>query len=72
MMDRRGLEVLFIQETKWKIDRARAIMGRYKLLHAEEDGRSNGEGIIVSEEEFREALERMMRLVELEVMLCIV
>ena len=91
-------------------------MGGYKLLHAGGDGRSNGVGIIVSEEisktvvrverwkgrivmawlmirkqimcvmsvygpqtgrmeaekeEFRDALERMMGLVELEVMLCI-
>ena len=91
--------------------------GGYKLLHVGGDGRSNGVGIIVSEEigktvvrverlkgrivmawliitkqmmcvmsvygpqtgrmeaekeEFRDALERMMGLVELEVMLCIV
>ena len=112
MMER--LEVLCIQETKWKGDRARTMMGGYKLLHAGGDGRSNGMGIIVSEEisktvvrlerwkwrivmawliirkqmmcvmsvygpqtgrmeaekeEFRDALERIMGLVELEVML---
>ena len=50
MMERRRLEVLCIQETKWKGDRARTMMGGYKLLHAGEDGRSNGVGIIVSEE----------------------
>ncbi|KAI0218475.1 hypothetical protein LSAT2_029827 [Lamellibrachia satsuma] len=116
MMERRRLEVLCIQETKWKGDRARTMMGGYKLLHAGGDGRSNGVGIIVSEEisktvvrverwkgrivmtwlmirkqmmcvmsvygpqtgrmeaekeEFRDALERMIGLVELEVMLCI-
>ena len=105
-----------IQETKWKGDRAKTMMGGYKLLHAGGDGRSNGVGIIVSEEisktvvrverwkgrivmawliirkqimcvmsvyvpqtgrteaekeEFRDVLERMMGLVELEVMLCI-
>ena len=112
MMERRSLEVLCIQETKWKGDRARTMMRGYKLLHAGGDGRSNGVGIIVSEEigktvvrverwkwhivmawlmirkqimyvygpqtrrveaekeEFRDALERMMGLVELEVMLC--
>ena len=37
MMERRRLEVLCIQETKWKGDRARTM-------------RSNGVGIIVSEE----------------------
>ena len=116
MMERRRLEVLYIQETKWKGDRARTMMGGFKLLHAGGDGRSNGVGIIVSEEisktvvgverwkgrimmawliirkqmmcvmsvygpqtgrmeaekeEFRDALERMMGLVELKVMLCI-
>ena len=109
MMERRRLEVLCIQETKWKGDRARTMMGGYKLLHAGGDGRSNGVGIIVSEEigntvvrverwkgrtvmawliirkqmmcvmsvyeaekeEFMDALERMIGLVELEVMLCI-
>ena len=50
MMERRRLEVLCIQETKWKGDRARTMMGGYKLLHAGGDGRSNGVGIIVSEE----------------------
>ena len=116
MMERRRLEVLCIQETKWKGDRARTMMGGFKLLHAGGDERSNGVGIIVSEEisktvvgverwkgrimmawliirkqmmcvmsvygpqtgrmeaekeEFRDALERMMGLVELKVMLCI-
>ena len=116
MMERRRLEVLCIQETKWKGDRARTMMGGYKLLHAGGDGRINRAGIIVSEEtsktvvsverwkgrvvmawlmirkqmmcvmlvygphtgrtkaekeEFRDALERMIGLVELEVMLCI-
>ena len=116
MVERRRLEVLCIQETKWKGDRARTMTGGYKLLHAGGDGRSNGMGIIVSEEisktvvrverwkrrivmawliirkqmmcvmsvygprtgrmeaekeEFRDALEKMMGLVELEVMLCI-
>ena len=116
MVERRRLEVLCIQETKWKGDRGRAMMGGYKLLHAGGDGRSNGVGIIVSEEisktvvrverwkgrivmawlmtrkqmmcviyvfgpqtgrteaekvEFKDVLERMMGLVELEVMLCV-
>ncbi|KAI0242212.1 Serine/threonine-protein kinase Nek10 [Lamellibrachia satsuma] len=107
---------VFIQETEWKGDRARTMVGGYKLLHAGGDGRSNGVGIIVSEEisktvvrvdrwkghivmawliirkqlmcvmsvygpqtgrteaekeEFGDALERMIGLVELEVMLCI-
>ena len=32
MMDRRKLEALCIQETKWKGDRARKLAGSYKML----------------------------------------
>ena len=49
MMQRR-LEVLCVQETRWKGDRVRSLVGRYKLLHVGGDGRCNGMGIIVSEE----------------------
>ena len=49
-MERKQLEVLCIQETKWKGDRASTMMRGYKLLHAGGDGRSNGVGIIVTEE----------------------
>ena len=50
MMQRRRLEVLCVQETKWKGDRARQMAGGYKMMHAGGDGRSNGVGGIVSEE----------------------
>ena len=50
MMQRRRLEVLWVQDTKWKGDRARRLVGGYKLLHVGGDGRSNGVGIIVQEE----------------------
>ena len=45
MMGRRGLEVLCVQETKWKGDRARKLPGGYKLFHAGGDGKSNGWGL---------------------------
>ena len=41
MMNRRKLEVVCVQETKWKGDRARALAGGYKMLHAGGDGKSN-------------------------------
>ena len=56
MMERRQLEVLCIQKTKWKGDRARTMMEGYKLLHAGGDGISNSVGIIVSEEVARNGL----------------
>ena len=49
MMERRRLEVLCIQETKWKGDKANTMMGGYKLLHAGGDGRSNGVGVATQE-----------------------
>ena len=50
MMERRRLEVLCVQETKWRGDRARMMVGGRKLLHAGGDGRSSGVGIVISEE----------------------
>ena len=47
MMGRRKLEMLCIQETRWKADRARTLAGGYKMLHAGRDGKSSGVGIIV-------------------------
>ena len=40
MMQRKRLEVLCVQAIKWKGDRARRLVGGYKLLHAGRDGRS--------------------------------
>ena len=51
-MDRRKLEVPCIQETKWKGDRARALVGGYRMLHAGGDGVD----IIVSEEISKEVV----------------
>ena len=48
MTKRRKMEVLCVQETKWKGDRARNMAEGYKKLHAGGDGRSNGVGIIVN------------------------
>ena len=52
MMQRRSLEVVCVcvQETRWKGDRVRRLVGGYKLLHVGGDGRSNGVEIILSEE----------------------
>ena len=61
MMQRRRLEVLCVQEMKWKGDKARQMAGGYKMMHAGGHGRSNGVGVIVSEEISRE-VERVERL----------
>ena len=56
MMERRRLEVLCVQETKWRGDRARMMVGGRKLLHAGGDGRSSGVGIVISEEISKEVV----------------
>ena len=38
MMERRRLEVLCVQETKWRGYRARMMVGGHKLLHVGGDG----------------------------------
>ena len=50
MINRLKMEVLCVQETKWKGDRARKMAEGYKMLHAGGDGMSNGDGIIVNVE----------------------
>ena len=50
MMVTRILEVLCVQETKWRGDRARMMVGGCKLLHAGGDGRSSVVGIVISED----------------------
>ena len=50
MMIRRRLEVLSVQETKWKGDRARVLSANFKIIHAGGDGISNGVGVIVNED----------------------
>ena len=48
MMKRLNMEVLCVQETKWRGDRARKMAEGYKMLQAGGDGRSHGVGIILN------------------------
>ena len=50
MMERRKLDLLCVQETKWKGSKARNLGGGYKLFYHGEDRKRNGVGIIVKEE----------------------
>ena len=56
MMRRRKMDVLCVQETKWKGDRARTMAEGHNMLHAGGDGRSNGSGIIVNVEISKEVV----------------
>ena len=50
MMERRNVDILCLQETKWKGNKARNIGGGCKIFYNGADGRKNGMGIVVKEE----------------------
>ena len=50
LIERRNVDILFLQETKWKGSKARNIGGGCKLFHNGSDERKNGIGIVVREE----------------------
>ena len=72
MMERRKIDILCVQETKWKGSKARNIGGGFKLLYHGVDGRRNG-GIILKEDyaksvaEVKRKSDRMMSVtIEIE------
>ena len=50
MMERRNVDILCLQETKWKGSKARNIGGGCKIFYNGADGRKNGIGILLREE----------------------
>ncbi|MDJ0933710.1 MAG: endonuclease/exonuclease/phosphatase family protein [Breoghania sp.] len=56
-MNRRKLDILCVQETKWKGSKARNIGGGFKLLYHGVDRRRNGVGVILKEEFSERVLE---------------
>ena len=50
MMERRNVDILCLQVTKWKGSKARNIGGGYKLFYKGADGRKNVIGIVVRKE----------------------
>ena len=57
MMKQRNVDILCLQETKWKGSKARKIGGGCKLFYNRADGRKNGIGIVVSQELAESVLE---------------
>ena len=49
-MGKKSLQVLCVQETKWKGSKAREIGAGYKLYYHGEDSKRNGIGIVLCEE----------------------
>ena len=56
-MERRNVDILCLQETKWKGSKARNIGGGCKLIYNGADRRKNGIGIVVREELAESVLE---------------
>ena len=57
MMERRNVNILCLQETKWKGSKAKNIGGGYKIFYNGADGRKNGIGIVLREELAESVLE---------------
>ena len=50
LMERRGVDILCVQETRWKEEKARCIGGGYKMWYCGSENKKNGVGIIFKKE----------------------
>ncbi|KAK3518654.1 hypothetical protein QTP70_006960 [Hemibagrus guttatus] len=57
MMERRKVDILCVQETRWKGSKARSIGAGFKLFYYGVDSKRNGEGVVLKEEFVRKVLE---------------
>ena len=49
LMERRRIDIMCVQETKWKGFKAREIGNGFKLFYTRSDGKRNGVGIILND-----------------------
>ncbi|KAK3542458.1 hypothetical protein QTP86_025883, partial [Hemibagrus guttatus] len=66
MMERRKVDVLCVQETRWKGSKARSIGAGFKLFYYGVDSKRNGVGVVLKEEFVRNVLEVGCELEEKE------
>ncbi|KAK3549087.1 hypothetical protein QTP70_031342 [Hemibagrus guttatus] len=57
MMERRKVDILCVQETRWKGSKARSIGAGFKLFYYGVDSKRNGIGVVLKEEFVRNVLE---------------
>ena len=57
MMERRKVDILCVQETRWRGSKTRSIRDGFKLFYHGVDGRRNGVGVIMKEEYVKGMLE---------------
>ena len=72
MIERGKVDILCMQETKWKGSKARSIGGGFKLLYHSVDGRRNSVGVILKEDFAKSVVEvkrksDMMMSVKMEI-----
>ncbi|KAK3533866.1 hypothetical protein QTP70_032986 [Hemibagrus guttatus] len=58
VMERRKVDILCVQETRWKDSKARSIGAGFKLFYYGVDSKRNGVGVVLKEEFVRNVLER--------------
>ncbi|KAK3515937.1 hypothetical protein QTP86_020430 [Hemibagrus guttatus] len=56
-MERRKVDILCVQETRWKGSKARSIGAGFKLFYYDVDSKRNGVGVVLKEEFVRNVLE---------------
>ncbi|KAK3541693.1 hypothetical protein QTP86_001107, partial [Hemibagrus guttatus] len=66
VMERRKVDILCVQETRWKGSKARSIGAGFKLLYYGVDSKRNGVGVVLKEEFVRNVLEVGCELEEKE------
>ncbi|KAK3513822.1 hypothetical protein QTP70_028862, partial [Hemibagrus guttatus] len=66
MMERRKVDILCVQETRWKGGKARSIGAGFKLFYYGVDSKRNGVGVVLKEEFVRNVLEVGCELEEKE------
>ena len=49
-MEQKGVDILCVQETRWKREKARCIGGGYKMWYCGSGNKKNGVGIIFKKE----------------------
>ncbi|KAK3545181.1 hypothetical protein QTP70_001769 [Hemibagrus guttatus] len=57
VMERRKVDILCVQETRWKGSKARSIGAGFKLFYYGVDSKRNGVGVVLKEEFVRDVLE---------------
>ncbi|KAK3532736.1 hypothetical protein QTP86_028100 [Hemibagrus guttatus] len=57
MMERRKVDILCVQETRWKGSKARSIGAGFKLIYYGVDSKRNGVGVVLNKEFVRNVLE---------------